>query len=106
METGVLSCLLPVLPQVVLNGRKTSWAVIVFRFATHNPELTFPLPAPKIFLLPFAIGVRLGYKRGKTMEREVDPNAVTGGKIRETKGELLLTKAEIQKQTKMGQKAK
>ena len=40
------------------------------------------------------------------MEREVDPNAVTRGKIRETKGKLLLTKAEIQKQTKMGQTAK
>ena len=51
------------------------------------------------------LSVRLGYKRGKTMEREVDPNAVTGGKIRETKGEPLLTKAKIQK-TKIGQKAK
>ena len=47
-----------------------------------------------------------GINGGKTMEREVDPNAVTRGKIRETKGKLLLTKAEIQKQTKMGQTAK
>ena len=26
--------------------------------------------------------------KGKTMEGKVDPNAVTGGKIRRTKGEL------------------
>ena len=31
--------------------------------------------------------VRLGFK-GKTMEGEVDPNAVNGGRIRETKGKL------------------
>ena len=46
------------------------------------------------------------------MEREVDPNAVNGGKIRRTKGELYLKllqkkkeKKKRQKQTK-GQKAK
>ena len=40
------------------------------------------------------------------MEREVDPNAVNGGKIRRTKGELYLKLLQKnQKQTK-GQKAK
>ena len=32
--------------------------------------------------------VRDGLKKGKTMEGEVDPNAVTGGQIKETNGEL------------------
>ena len=38
------------------------------------------------------------------MEREVDPNAVNGGKIRRTKGELYLKL--LQKKNKSRQKAK
>ena len=35
-------------------------------------------------------GCQVGVKRGKLWKGKVDPNAVTGGKIRETKGELYL----------------
>ena len=47
---------------------------------------------------------QVGVKKGKTMEGKVDPNAVNGGKIRETKGELYLKLLQKPKADKKGKR--